>query len=220
MRTTSFNGVLALVLVAATSIDPSAAFSQPQQQRQQQKQAKLSSSRRTFFGKSSELAKYAAATLAGSAGIILQRPAPANAAIKTGAANPFTGDYDDPMHPGCLRQVKVVGAPLGGNGIRSSFPVIEVVGWDGPKGAKACTTRPNLADLWQVKGKITSTSTAVLDFSLKGGPDSLLATYDGGKIVFPDGNTWKKIAEQKERRPKDTSTLSDGPSFRERDDDE
>lgn len=229
MRSTSFSGVLALVLVVtAVIVDPSAAFSQQQQQQQrrqqrqqqqQQKQAKLPSSRRTFFGKSSEFTKYAAAILVGS-GIILQRPEPAIAAMKTGAANPFTGDYDDPNHAGCLRQVKVVGAPLGGNGIRSSIPVIEITGWDGPDGsAKACTTRPNSPDdLWQVQGRITSTSTATIDFSSRGGPDNLLATYEGGRIVFPDGNKWKKISEQKDRRPRNMSTLSSGPAFRDPDD--
>ena len=45
---------------------------------------------------------------------------------KTGSASPFTGDYDDPNHPGCLRQVKVVGAPIRGDGSRSPIPVIEV----------------------------------------------------------------------------------------------
>jgi len=101
MRSTSSSGVLALILVVAAAIvNHSSAFSLHQQRQQPKQETKLSSSRRAFFGKSSEFAKYAAVTLAGS-GVVLQRPESANAALKTGAANPFTGDYDDPNHPGC-----------------------------------------------------------------------------------------------------------------------
>jgi len=206
MGTNSFSSaVVALVLMAiAAKVDPSAAFSQESP----------SSSRRAFFRKSFEFA-----TLAGSSSIILQQPQPSNAAIKTGASNPFTGDYDDPNHPGCLRQVKVVGAPLGGNGVRSNLPVIEITGWDGDDGG-VCKTRPkNREVLWQIPGRIKSTDTAVIDFSLKGGPSDLLAKYENGAIVFPDGNKWKKIPEQSDRRPKNMRTLSSGPQSRERDDD-
>ena len=109
----------------------------------------------------------------------------------------------------------------GVSGTRSAYPIIEVTGWDGPADAKACTTPPpSREDLWEVKGSVRSASSAVLDFSLKGGPSDLAATYADGGIVFPDGNKWKKVAEKKERRPKDLSTLSSGPKFRERDDDD
>jgi len=116
--------------------------------------------------------------------------------------------------------VKIVGAPLGGSGIRSSNPVIEIVGWDGTEGAKTCTTRPPSRDsLWEVKGTVKSQSTATLDFSMRGGPDNVLVNYENGAILFPDGNKWKKVAEKKDRRPKNMSTLGSGPAFRERDDD-
>ena len=126
-----------------------------------------------------------------------------------------------------LRQVKVVGGPLNGSGTRSAFPVIEITGYDGKGGSdesesKVCTTRPqSLDDLWQVSGSVRSPTTAKVDFSRRGGPDEpILVTYENGAILFPDGNKWKKIPEQKDRRPKDLSTLSDGPKFRERDDDD
>ena len=80
--------------------------------------------------------------------------------VKTGGANPFTGDYNDPQHPDCLRQVKVVGAPLKGDGTRSMYPVIEVTGFDG-KGGKICTDRPTRDDLWKVEGSVRSADTAV-----------------------------------------------------------
>jgi len=149
--------------------------------------------------------------LGGSAAAALVAATPAaNAAIaKTGTASPFTGDYDDPNHPGCLRQVKVVGAPIRGDGTRPANPVIEITGYDGKEGEKMCTERPTRADLWQIQGKVKSSNTeAVIDFSPKGGPGNLLAKYEDGGIVFPDGNKWTKVPlGTKDRRPKDMSTL-------------
>merc|ERR1712194_191441 len=81
------------------------------------------------------------------------------------------------------RQVKVVGAPLKGDGTRSPYPIIEVVGYDG-KGGKVCTDRPNREDLWKVEGTVKSADTAFIDFSPKGGPEKLLAKYEDGGIVF------------------------------------
>merc|ERR1719506_416539 len=127
--------------------------------------------------------------------------------VKTGQASLFTGDYDDPNHPDCLRQVKVVGAPLKGDGTRSPYPVIEVVGYDG-KGGKVCTDRPTRDDLWKIQGTVKSSNTAFIDFSPKGGPEKLLAKYEDGGIVFPDGNKWTKVARGTPlRRPEDMSTL-------------
>ena len=131
-------------------------------------------------------------------------------AFKTGAASPFTGDYDDPNHPGCLRQVKVVGAPLRADGTRPAQPIIEVVGYDGNGTDKVCTERPTRADLWKIQGTMKSNTEALIDFSVKGGPPNLLGKYEDGGIVFPDGNKWTKIefgANIKDRRPVDMSTL-------------
>lgn len=197
--------------------EKSAKSQQRQQQQQNRKEVVAPSSRRMFFG-------YASGVVGGIGSIFQLLPEPANAAIKTGAANPFTGDYDDPNHPGCLRQVKVVGAPMNGvSGSRSAFPLIKITGWDGPDDnpSKSCTTPPPSRDvLWQVEGSVRSSSSALVDFSLRGGPfEPIPVKYESGQMIFPDGNRWKKLpGEQKNRRPKDMSTLSSGPKKRERDD--
>lgn len=163
--------------------------------------------RRQFFGVVGSGAVAAAAAVA--VGI---NPDPASAAVaKTGPNSPFQGDYDDPNHPGCLRQVKVVGAPMRGDGTRSAYPVLEVTGYDGKDGEKMCTTRPTRADLWKVQGTVRSNTEAVIDFSAKGGPKNLAAKYENGGIVFPDGNKWTKVSGgTDDRRPVDMSTLTDG----------
>ena len=115
--------------------------------------------------------------LGAGAGAVLavSMPQAASAAyLKTGGANPFTGDYNDPNHPDCLRQVKVVGAPLKGDGTRSGYPVIEVVGYDG-KGGKVCTDRPTRDDLWKVEGTVKSSDTAVSIISCN---DTLTSTNE------------------------------------------
>jgi hypothetical protein len=146
---------------------------------------------------------------AAAAALVVGNPQIASAtAAKTGAASPFQGDYDDPNHPSCLRQVKVVGAPLRADGSRSQYPVIEVTGYDGKGNGAVCTDRPTRADLWKVTGTVKSKDTAVIDFSPKGGPANLMAKYEDGGIVFPDGNKWTKMARgTNERRPEDMSTL-------------
>lgn len=113
----------------------------------------FTSERRNFFG------------IVGGAAAAIAINSPANAAsIKVGPANPFTGDYDDPNHPGCLRQVKVVGAPLKPDGSRPLYAVVEVTGYDGRNGEKTCTDRPKREDLWKVVGKTRGGDEAFLDF--------------------------------------------------------
>jgi len=163
------------------------------------------SDRRAFFG-----------VLGGAAfgAVVAGAPSAASAAgsIKTGPANPFTGDYDDPNHPGCLRQVKVVGAPQKADGSKPLYAAVEVVGYDGKEGATTCTDRPTRDELWRVTGKTRGKGEATLDFSSKGGPANVVGTWDGSGIVFPDGNKWTKLSyAPKDRRPKDMSTLSEGP---------
>jgi len=149
--------------------------------------------------------------LGAGAGVFLASSMPQEASAtvaKTGGANPFTGDYNDPQHPDCLRQVKVVGAPLKGDGTRSPYPVIEITGYDGKGGNKMCNDRPTRDDLWKVEGTVKSSDTAFVDFSSKGGPSKILAKFEDGGIVFPDGNKWTKVARgTPDRRPKDMSTL-------------
>jgi hypothetical protein len=129
---------------------------------------------------------------------------------KTGPASVFTGDYEDPNHPGCLRQVKVVGAPLKGDGTRSPFPVMEITGYDGSGDPKVCTedNRPTRSDLWKIQGTVKSDTKVFIDFSPKGGPADLVGKWDGDGIVFPDGNKWTKVPlGTKNRFPKDMKTL-------------
>ena len=146
------------------------------------------------------LAGLAGAAFAASAA----QPAFATKAL-TGASNPWTGEYDDPNHPSCLRQVKVVGAPQRGDGTRSQYPIVEVRGYD--SAGPTCTEPPSRADIWTVKG-VLKNNQATLDFSSKGGPKDLLAKYEDGAIVFPDGNKWTKvIGGTPDRFPKDMTTL-------------
>ena len=149
-----------------------------------------------------------AATVATAAAVVGSPEAASATVAKTGAASPWTGFYDDPNHPGCLRQVKVVGAPLRANGTPAPFPVVEVRGYDGPAGAEMCTEPPATREaIWTVKGDLKNEK-AILDFSSKGGPSDLVAYYEDGAIVFPDGNKWTKVAlGTPERLPKDMSTL-------------
>lgn len=49
---------------------------------------------------------------------------------RTGPNSLFNGEYDDPKHPGCLRSVKVGGAPLLPDGRRSRKPQALVAGVD------------------------------------------------------------------------------------------
>jgi len=144
--------------------------------------------------------------IAGAAFVGVAAAQPAFAApAKTGASSPWTGDYDDPNHPNCLRQVKVVGAPLRGDGTRSAYPIVEVRGYD--SAGPTCTEPPSSRDdIWTVKG-VLKNNQATLDFSSKGGPKDLLAKFDNG-IVFPDGNKWTKVqGGTANRLPKDMSTL-------------
>ena len=142
--------------------------------------------------------------------VVASYPGEAQAAAKTGASSPLTGEYDDPNHPGCLRQVKVVGAPLRADGTRPANPNIEITGYDGNGSGKTCTEddRPTRDDLWKIQGKMKSSTVASVDFSSKGGPSNLTATWDGEGLVFPDGNKWTKVPlGTKGRFPKDMSTL-------------
>lgn len=148
--------------------------------------------------------------LAGSAaGLLIAAESASATSAKTGQASPFTGEYDDPNHPNCLRQVKVVGAPLRGDGTRSANPIIEVTGYDGKSGDKMCTDRPTRSDLWKLQGTVNRNNVeAVIDFSPKGGPKNLKATFDNDGIVFPDGNRWTKVVGgTRNRLPTDMSTL-------------
>ena len=84
--------------------------------------------------------------MGGACGVALVAGEANASAARTGASSPFTGFYDDPNHPNCLRQVKVVGAPLRGDGTRSAYPVMEVTGYDGKGNGATCTDRPTVSE--------------------------------------------------------------------------
>jgi hypothetical protein len=147
------------------------------------------------------------AGIAGVATVVAPQEASATKAL-TGLGSVFTGDYEDPNHPGCLRQVKVVGSPLRGDGTRSPYPVVEVKGYDGKEGEKICKDRPERSEIWTIGGKLKSKDEASFDFSPKGGPENLSGQWDTNGILFPDGNKWVKIpGGTPDRRPADMSTL-------------
>merc|ERR1719238_1220166 len=122
---------------------------------------------------------------------------------RSGLSSVFTGEYDDPNHPGCLRSVKVVGAKRGADGRVSRNPTAYVSGVDGlPKGTKSCGAgvQPTLADVWKTDGKVSEDGQTIsIDFTAKteGKVGLLVGKYDdfnGAGIVFPDGNKWTKVA--------------------------
>merc|ERR1712137_185973 len=139
---------------------------------------------------------------------------------RTGLSSVFTGEYEDPKHPGCLRSIKVEGAKMGPDGRRSRKPTATVKGVDGD----ACSEPPALSDVWKVVGEVNELPpskgsgddqpdpTIKVDFSPKGGP-TIVGTWEElgsiGKIKFTDGNSWTKIpGGTPERRPKNLPTLS------------
>ena len=193
--------VLTLVASATALAPPNQSSPSLLQQQQQQSRRQLF---RSLCG---------GAGVMGVAGAVAGLPQEASATkALTGKGSVYTGDYDDPNHPGCLRQVKVVGAPIKGDGTRSPYPVVEIKGWDGPRdGSKSCEggLRPEQrSDLWTVTGQLKTRTDAVLDFSSKGGPTNLAAQWDGSGIVFPDGNKWTKVEYgTPDRYPTDMSTL-------------
>jgi len=122
---------------------------------------------------------------------------------RTGLSSVFTGEYDDPKHPGCLRSIKVVGGTMKADGNRGK-PYALVKGMD-----KGCSD-PQLANVWSLNGSLSKNEEGedliFIDFSPKGGPKNLLGkwdTFDGiPGISFPDGNKWTKVAAgTPERRP-------------------
>lgn len=85
----------------------------------------------------------------------------------------MAGEYTDPNHAAGYRAVQVW---RGG--------ALTVEGSDsGPKAQ---------GKEWALKGRAAGNN-AVVDFSPKGGPKDLAATFDGAGLNFPDGNRWSKV---------------------------
>ena len=83
-------------------------------------------------------------------------------------ASLLNGTYSDPNHPNGTRQVI------------AHKDHLTIKGRDEKNGS-----------LWVINGDIQG-NTIILDFSSKGGPASITATYDNQGITFSDGNTWVK----------------------------
>ena len=106
-------------------------------------------------------------------GLLVALPIPA-------VAIDFTGSYDDPNHPNCLRLIS----------IPSDDGLAYVNGTDGNPGCP-----PDGSGLhWTLTGKIQG-DTILVDVSPKGGPRDLKGVWEPGPapgIRWPDGNVWKK----------------------------
>merc|ERR1719437_277778 len=74
-----------------------------------------------------------------------------SSAARTGLSSVFTGEYDDPKHPNCLRSIKVVGAAMGPDGRRRREPAAYVKGVDNAKGTPSCADNPELASVWKLE---------------------------------------------------------------------
>lgn len=116
------------------------------------------------------------------------------------AASVFTGEYDDPKHPGCLRSIKVDGG-------RSRTAYVSGVDGLPEKTTKKCPAelKATPADLWKLEGTVAADGKTIsIDFSPKtnGRVGLLEGKYEDGGIVFPDGNKWTKVVKgTPERRP-------------------
>jgi len=155
--------------------------------------------------------------LPGAAAALLPASAAHAVSARTGQSSPFTGEYDDPNHPGCLRSVKIVGAKMGPDGRKLRTPTAYVKGVDQTKGEKACSGTPELASVWKLEGVVTEDGeTLSVDFAPKteGRVGMLKATYDelGGVpgIAWSDGNKWTKVAGGTPDRRPPAVTLNSG----------
>ena len=103
---------------------------------------------------------------ASAAAVTLASPRAAHAvSARTGLSSVFTGEYDDPNHPGCLRSIKVVGGSMKADGTKGK-PFAQVKGLD-----DACTD-PKLDKVWSLEGSLSKNEDGddliFIDFSPKG----------------------------------------------------
>ena len=90
----------------------------------------------------------------------------------------FSGSYEDPMHPNCLREILQV----------VSSGKADVSGTDGTPGCPP----DGSGKAWNLVGTIDGDSILV-DFSPKGGPNDLKGVWEATPIPgirWPDGNLW------------------------------
>jgi len=96
----------------------------------------------------------------------------------TAHAIDFSGQYSDPKHPNCKREIQYV-----------DRTTVRVSGTDGTPGCPL----DGSGKAWVLSGQIHGDLITV-DFSPKGGPKSLQGIYDDvtspESIKWPDGNSW------------------------------
>jgi hypothetical protein len=88
----------------------------------------------------------------------------------------FSGDYADPKHPNCKRQINVLG--------KTAY----VSGTDGTPGCPA----DGSGKPWNLIGKV-KVNNILVDFSPKGGPKDLEGKWEAEPVAgirWPDGNLW------------------------------
>merc|ERR1719382_1579634 len=95
----------------------------------------------------------------------------------------WSGQYDDPKHPGCLRQI-----------IKDGDQFI-ISGSSSRDGSKECTGSVKTQKRWSLVGT-TNGDEMTIDFSKKGGPKDAKALLTKDGIKFPDGNKWVKRKER------------------------
>jgi hypothetical protein len=89
----------------------------------------------------------------------------------------FSGNYADPKHPNCKRQINVLGSTA------------YVTGTDGTPGCPA----DGSGQPWKLVGKVSGDENIFVDFSPKGGPKDLEGKWEAEPVPgirWPDGNLW------------------------------
>jgi hypothetical protein len=126
-----------------------------------------------------------------SAGVLALPQLAAAEKARTGLSSKFTGEYSDPMHPGCKRSIKVTGNAMDSAGRKSRKPAAVIKGTDNEDGG-ACENGEG--ESWRLMATLSEDqSTIKVDFSPKGGPKDVVGKWSDNGIVFPDGNKWSKV---------------------------
>lgn len=115
----------------------------------------------------------------------------------------LAGKWSDPMHPGCTRKIQlsagkafIAGSDEDGKPVRCPRSCACAA----PDRLSLTPTDSSMrvAFLYVMQWKVVGTVTGndiIIDFSPKGGPKDVKATFVIGKgITFPDGNVWSRIS--------------------------
>jgi hypothetical protein len=89
----------------------------------------------------------------------------------------YSGSFEDPNHPNCVRRIENIGK------------IATIEGTDGDPG---CQPNGKGKDEFQLLAAVEN-GELIIDFTPKGGPNNVAAKWEGGDtpgIRFPDGNKW------------------------------